>query len=191
MNKKSGLWGDIPYYLYEALANAETGRMGKKFIRTKKAPKGGSSAYGPTQITKGLVDSSKAQGLFEGTGVENYVDRFQEQGAKFLKYGREPNKAGYEEKYDYGGEGDLTSPEDRKSYKQMSDILIRDAWEQAVKDNPSDPVDTFIRYWRYGKGESPKYSLDDKSTSSYYDRFKKAYRGMMFPQGGDMEDIAP
>lgn len=172
----AGMWGQIPDYLYRALANAETGSERNKFIRTRYAPEEGSSAYGPVQITKTLVDGADKLGLFKGANIDDYVDRFQEQGAKFLKYGREPNREGYKPRYDYGGKGDLTSEEDQAEYSKMADVLIRDTWEQAVRDNPSDPVDTFIRYWKYGKKKAGEHSLSDKRTKSYYQRFQK---GMM------------
>lgn len=190
MSNKSGLWGEIPYRLYQALANAETGGERNKFIRTRYAPKQGSSAYGPVQITKGLVDKSDARGLFQGAGIDKYIDRYQEQGRRFLKYGREPHKKGYHTRYDYGGEGDLTSEEDQKKYTQMADILIRDTWKQAVRDNPDDPVDTFIRYWKYGIQDAHKQSLSDKRTKGYYGRFQDYFKGMLQPDE-NFEDVAP
>ena len=53
---------DIPASLYDAVFNAEF-RSGKRnaFIRTRVAPKEGSSAYGPLQITVGLMKSARDQ----------------------------------------------------------------------------------------------------------------------------------
>ena len=187
----AGLWGELPDYLYRALANAETGGEGKKFIRTKDSKDGGSSAYGPVQITKNLVSLEKNAGLFKGTDVENYVNRYLEQARKFLKYGKEPNLKGYDPRYDYGGEGDLTSDKDKEDYRKMADILIDKHWEQAVeqskKPNGIDAVDYFVREWKYGMPKMGNYSLSDKRTKSYFDRFKK---GMMLPYN-DMENVYP
>lgn len=42
--------------IYKGLSYAETGGEENPYIRTKVIPKGGSSAFGPVQITKGLLN---------------------------------------------------------------------------------------------------------------------------------------
>lgn len=95
---------------------------------------------------------------------KDYVKRFVEQANKFLKYGREPNKEGYHERYDYGGKGDLTSEKDRSLYKSVGKKLI----ELVYKEAGNDPS-RFSQIWRYGANEEEKRV--DVNDPKYY----KAY----------------
>lgn len=86
----------------------------------------------------------------------DYVDRFIEQANKFLKYGREPDKEGYHERYDYGGKGDLTSKKDRELYKSVGKKLIELVYKKAEND-----LDKFIQQWRYESGTEKRVDVDD------------------------------
>lgn len=142
---------------YEAFRRAETGSVPNPWIRTmyRKAP-GGSTAYGPVQITKDLVDRSEKKGIFKGTPVENFVDEFQKQGGMFNYHGNEKGRIpDFDPKYDYGGSGHLTTKEDKENYRKMADILIKDHWDQ-VK-NSKRPIEDLIKLWRWGpKSLNPK-----------------------------------
>jgi hypothetical protein len=143
---------------YDSFEKAETGSISDPWIRTmyRKAP-GGSTAYGPVQITKGLVDRSEDAGLFKGTSVEKWVDKFQKQGDDFNYHGNEKGRiADFNANFDYGGSGSLTTPKDKANYRKMADLLIKDHWRQ-VKDTDR-PIENLIKLWRWG----PK-SLDPKS----------------------------
>ena len=150
--------------LYNAIFKSEFRGLNRfnPFIRTNTAPKGGSSAYGPLQITNGLMKSAKDQ-MTLTTAETDYVERFIEQGEKFLKFGREPNIQGYEKKYDYGGEGDLTSSRDKALYKQVGKKLIRLVWEQSDGEWKK-----FLNAWRYGEGSNKDVQSSDKK---YYSAF--------------------
>jgi len=88
------------------------------------------------------------------------VDRFLEQGKKFAEFGNEPNKSGYDTKYDYGGVGDLTSQKDQKLYKSVAKKLIKLLWDEKGQD-----MEKFIGRWR---GVPRKQDVD------YYKAFDKA-----------------
>jgi hypothetical protein len=139
------------------LNRAKKIRANSGFIRTRHAPPEGSSAYGPLQITKTLMVLAKPR-LIESLSEEeaDYVNRFIEQADKFLKYGREPDKEGYHERYDYGGQGDLTSTKDRELYKSVGKKLIELVYNDAGKD-----LDRFIQQWRYESGTEKRVDVDD------------------------------
>tara|TARA_R110002020_G_scaffold56396_4_gene156047 strand:+ start:323 stop:1273 length:951 start_codon:yes stop_codon:yes gene_type:complete len=126
-----------PNCLYDQIAQAETGSFKNKFIRTVGVPGSSSTAYGPVQITvSSAIDSFKRHpDLYKGQ--EDYVKSFIAQGEKFRKYGREPNKPGYEKRYDYGGTGDLAVA-DLKKYKPFA-ISFFKGKSRDVKADPTTP----------------------------------------------------
>jgi hypothetical protein len=160
---------------YDAFQNAETGKIKDPWIRTKVNIAPGSSAYGPVQITRGLVDKSEAQGLFKGTSIESWVDDFQKQGDMFLYHGNMKGKIpDYDPNYDYGGSGHLNTDKDKANYKIMSDLLLKDAWK-GVK-NTKNPVENLIKVWKYGIKVAPTHTMDDKDTKPYFQRFARGLK---------------
>ena len=138
--------------LYRAIAEAETGSFSKKWIRTTSMPSAGSSAYGPVQITKTLVeDIASRYPKFKNSNKE-YIDKFIKQGELFLKYGGKDMVKGFE-KYDYGKSGDLTSQQDRIDYTKMAYDLM-----QIILKEKKYNLHAFIKRWR-GKNfkEDPRY----------------------------------
>ena len=175
--------------LYEAFQNAETGHLegDDKFIRTEaNLTKGGSSAYGPTQMTGTLVRDMLDRGVIPDH-LKDYANRFLDQSDLFLKYGNEKGLKGYAPKYDYGGSGHLTSPEDQENYKDLSKVLIAHHWNNAQETASgyderkplsfaaaaagTDPINTIIRDWRFGP-DSKKGRAHD---SRYWRRFKENF----------------
>ena len=154
--------------LYDSVFNAEF-ESGKRnaFIRTRYAPEGGSSAYGPLQITVGLMKSAKPD-LKLTKKESEYVNKFIQQGDNFLKYGHEPDKEGYEAKYDYGGSGDLTSSADKRMYKQVGKKLLQLVWDQSDGD-----MNRFLTAWRYGEGSGKDVEQEDER---YYKAFTKVFK---------------
>jgi len=131
--------------LYEGLTSAETGGEKDPFIRTKvsNAP-GGSSAYGPVQITGTLARDMVARYANEFTREEkDYLDKFINQAQVFLAYGNEPTREGYKPIYDYGGVGDLTSVKDKRLYRQVAKKMISIQLQEV-----GDDTNAFIRRWR-------------------------------------------
>ena len=175
--------------LYEAFKNAETGKLkgDDAFIRTKaNLTEGGSSAYGPTQMTGTLVRDMLDRGVIPDH-LKDYANRFLDQSDLFLKYGNEKGLKGYDPKYDYGGSGHLTSPEDQENYKDLSKVLIAHHWNNAQETASgqderkplsfaaaaagTDPINTIIRDWRFGP-DSKKGRAND---SRYWRRFKENF----------------
>jgi hypothetical protein len=95
----------------EAVRGQETGNLKDPFIRTKINSGAGSSAYGPYQTTKGLVDSALANDLYGFDAAEKAVmSKLSSQQDTALKIGGGDRKK-YEEyftkeqldRFDYGG----------------------------------------------------------------------------------------
>ncbi len=145
------------------LREAETGSVSDPFIRTQ-APETstGSTAYGPLQLTNTTAQDIKKRhrSLFSEEELK-YLDRFNKQGKLFVKFGREPNKAGYDERYDYGGVGDLTSAKDQELYyKVISKMLQAKAKDVQRKTGKEPSIIEVIEAWR-GKSikDDPKYFM--------------------------------
>ena len=171
--------------LYAAFKNAETrGLEGEDaFIRTNAnlAP-GGSSAYGPVQITGTLVQDMMDRGVIPDN-LKDYSNRFLDQSKLFLKYGNEKGLEGYDPKYDYGGSGHLTTEQDQADYNRLAKVLINHHYKNS-KDTSSrkkpmgfsqaakDPLTDVIGDWRFGVN-SKKGRVDDRG---YYQRFMEGYR---------------
>jgi LysM repeat protein len=116
---------------YNAITRAETGSYKDKWIRTHGVPGVSSSAWGPAQLTK--------------TKLADYMDRFPKRMRahknfyesvmlpmydNFLKYGREPKKAGYDKRWDYGGYGVRLTPQQQAQYENMvMDLMAIDRAE--------------------------------------------------------------
>ena len=170
--------------LYSAFKNAETrGLEGSDaFIRTKAnlAP-GGSSAYGPVQITGTLVQDMMDRGVIPDD-LKDYSNRFLDQSKLFLKYGNEKELEGYDPKYDYGGSGHLTTEQDQADYNRLAKVLIahhyRGAKETSNQKKPMGfsqtargPISDVIGDWRFGVN-SKKGRGDDLK---YYQRFMEGF----------------
>ena len=149
---------------YDAISSAEFRGTTPSFIRTKHSGKKGSTAYGPLQITKSMM-GTESKSIYLTKEEQDYVDRFIEQGAKFLKYGKEPGKKGYDPRYDYGGSGDLDSLEDQDLYMRVGKKLLN-----YYIDKYGDPK-TVLDRWRYGPNE--KVLTARKDDPDYWEEFKK------------------
>ena len=171
--------------LYNSFVNAETGHLqgDGKFIRTEaKDTKGGSSAYGPVQITGTLVQDMMDRGVIPDD-LKDYANRFLDQSKLFLKYGNEKDLEGYDPKYDYGGSGHLTTEQDQADYNRLAKVLIahhyKNAKNEVKQKKPMgfsqaarDPITNVIGDWRFGVN-SKKGRGDDLK---YYRRFMEGYR---------------
>ena len=101
----------------QMIAAHETRGYDNPWVRTSFAPEKGSSAYGPLQITKGSLED-----LLQFVKLTNDQKRFAKEliGEQelALEFGKEPDKKGYEEIYEYS---DVPSREDynpeRGTYK--------------------------------------------------------------------------
>ena len=157
-------------FLTKGLRNAETGGEENPWIHTRHSPPGGSSAYGPLQLTQKTVSDfyNRHPEIFEGTG--DFYDKFSGQANKFLRYGNEPGLEGYRERYDYGGRGDYHDDESfRKSYNTVAKRILRKKlgpdhgiFRDGLFDN--NEMRTVAEKWR---GSPPN--------DSYMQRFRSVY----------------
>jgi hypothetical protein len=141
--------------VYAAFTRAETGGSKDKFIRTqyRDAP-GGSSAYGPAQITMGLALEHRNNNAKNFTKEElAYLDRFIEQGKNFLTYGNVDNLPKNKQKYDYGGKGDLgTKVADKEMYARVATKMLGHIWGTIPSDTPyNERLEKMADIWHYGK----------------------------------------
>ncbi|EDI2893899.1 hypothetical protein CDG24_25230 [Salmonella enterica subsp. enterica serovar Newport] len=140
--------------LYKSLASAETGGLDNRFIRTKAAEAGPSTAWGPAQITVTLADDFAKKHASIFTDEErDYLKRFSAQGHKMLK------AKDNDPVYGYGGTGTLTSPEDQRLYARVAVKML----DQMIADN-NGSLETTMKKWR---------GADDKA---YFAKVRKAYK---------------
>ena len=164
--------------IYAGIVNAETGGLEgtNAFIRTKaKKTKGGSTAYGPAQITGTLAKDMLDRG-FIPKELKDYVSRFIKQSEQFNKYGNEAKKFGKNHKpqYDYGGSGDLTSPQDQKDYERLAKLLLNQQYDRAIENNVSNPVEVVTNGWRFGVNSDKTIKENDPG---YGKRFAEVFTG--------------
>lgn len=138
---------------YNSIVHTETGSFKDPWIRTTFAPPEGSSAYGPAQLTK--------------TKVVDYFNRFPKRMAQhakfynnvlkpmhenFLKYGREPNKAGYDKKWDYGGKGNPLTDLQKQQYEKLARTMMaideQEARRLLPNGTPEQILNKRIALWR-------------------------------------------
>lgn len=124
--------------LYKALSHAETGHLDNRFIRTKAAESGVSTAYGPAQVTVTLAEDfyKRHSGLFNAK-ERDYMKRFIKQG-EMMKHADKDDPV-----FGYGGTGTLGGKEDRKLYASM----VRKMLNQMIKDNDGS-LDKTVKRWR-------------------------------------------
>lgn len=88
--------------LYKGLSVAETGSYPNPWIRTAVRPKGGSTAFGPVQLTHTTADDFlKRHPRIRKAHADYWNKTFNPQGLLFKRYGAEPDKKGYDQRYDY------------------------------------------------------------------------------------------
>jgi hypothetical protein len=195
--------------LYEAIMNAE--HRGNYDVEDKKWDDGynpwirtvargtGSSAYGPTQLTKGLAEGFLKNNDVDFSDAEkDYLNRFVDQGLLFLVHGDqreegvidakqfESNKVKYSElgldyntpydaRYDYGGGGSLTSSGDKALYEAVIKKML---WSIYVSNGKN--LDLTWKEWRFGAGND----LFD-----LFFKYKKKLLAEAVVVSGDVEDL--
>lgn len=150
--------------LYKSLASAETGGLSNRYIRTKAAEAGPSTAYGPAQITYTLAKdfASKHPELFTEK-ERDYLDRFVGQGKKML------HADANDPVYGYGGVGDLHSKEDQRLYAHIAVKML----DYMIKDN-NGSLDATVKKWR-GANDSKYFA----KVAGAYKEAKAERRGKM------------
>lgn len=156
---------------YNAVQFAETGSFKNPWIRATTAGKEGSSAYGPVQITqKKALDYLDRFPKAMASSSAFYKNTLGPMHANFLEYGREPNKPGYDPKWDYGGYGKVLTPAEKAAYRNMGLNMMRIDADEArrllPKGTPEELLRKRIELWR------GKQYKDDKA---YFDRLIDYY----------------
>ncbi|WBM71924.1 hypothetical protein OH773_06700 [Buttiauxella sp. WJP83] len=141
--------------LYKALAHAETGGLDNRFIRTKAAESGVSTAYGAAQLTVSTLDDfyKRNSGLFNAK-ERDYIKRFSEQG-QMMKHAAHNDPV-----FGYGGSGVLGGKEDRKLYA----AVVRKMLQKMIKDN-NGSLDKTVMQWR-----------GNNNDHAYFAKVRNAYR---------------
>ena len=194
--------------IYHAIAFAETGGWENPWIRTSNAPVGGSTAYGPVQLTGGQ-NSMIANVILGNASLDyndltkeeqDFLELYREQAGDFAKWGLvNPNTEGYDEKYDYGPKGsiwnifgeieNLSNPQGtgivgsrqdyRDLYKSVSMKLI-----EAEYSRLGGNFEKFLAEWRYGSQGADK----GMKTSEWRDYYNKVTNYLDNPKPQDYID---
>jgi len=122
-----GAWRPTAAQLYRAVASAETGGEPDPWIRTKyrEAP-GGSTAYGPVQLTRTTAEGyqTKYPQFFTAPQLE-YLKKYKQQGKQFAYHGNMEGKVpDFNAQYDYGGTGSLTNAADKTMYGEVAQRML-------------------------------------------------------------------
>ena len=144
--------------IYDALAFAETGSFNNPWIRTtaRETP-GGSTAYGPVQITGGLLTNYADNEPDVYNSNKGIADLLREQASLFSFHGNEPEKQrGYSPIWDYGGTGMNLTDIQKGQYKTLAQDMMLDMWDK--NKNKDDSINSFIQSWRgVTEDEDPDY----------------------------------
>ena len=167
--------------IYNALAYAETGSFDDSWIRTvaENTP-GGSTAFGPVQITGGLLTDyfNNESDIYNDN--KEIGDLLREQAGLFNYYGNEENiplhpthtqgfwnkplfrhmgalyPTGIQDDFDYGGKGMGLTDIQKGQYKDFAQDMMLDMWSK--NENKTNPVNSFIEAWRgVSEDEDPDY----------------------------------
>ncbi|TRZ52305.1 MAG: hypothetical protein D4S01_03175 [Dehalococcoidia bacterium] len=146
-----------PDQLYDAIRVPEMGNEKNPWIRTKvRTAPGGSTAYGPVQLTNTLASdyAKRYPKIFTPQDMQ-YINSFQAQAQKFKQHGNMKGKLPtYNPAYDYGGAGDLGStPENQTRYGDVARKMMAHMYAQKGYD-----LQKFIQAWRgQGPTQDPEY----------------------------------
>ena len=190
--------------LYDAVMRAEhKGNIGKEgynpWIRTKgtkgqrQGTSSGSNAFGPVQILSSTMSNipmtKEGKPMIDYSDEElSFIDSYKEQGQRFYDHGanRGKNEEGYtyDPRFDYGGEGEGYSPEEKGLYESVSKKIMQYEYNRADEN-----LDTFIKRWRFGDSSDKGYEHD----TDYFDiiRDAEAVDGAVNEQGADAFNTLP
>ena len=151
------------YRFYNSIVESETGSVPNQWTRTKHAPAGGSTAYGPAQLTRTkLLDYFKRFPKRMMKHAPLYNDVMKNMYNNFVEYGKEPNKPGYDKRWDYGGQGVDLTQQQKDAYKDtvltMQQIDADEAKRLLPKGTPRQLLQKRIELWRGKKAKAdPRY----------------------------------
>lgn len=147
--------------LCAALQQAETGSEKNPWIRTKFRPKGGSTAYGPGQITGQTLRDFNTRYPQNFSDVSDYMKDLISQSEQFAKYGNEPKKKGYDAKWDYGGTGNILLKDSEKYNKVQRGVLMgmaKDIFKTIPENLTAEQREQLVtRYRGATRTQDPRY----------------------------------
>lgn len=165
--------------IYDSFVAAETSSRGFDHLRdsdqgywrrTVAAPTGGSTAYGPVQMTKTLyqdmIDNQDRYGLEPNDIL--HLALLLKQGKDFAKHGKNKGKIpDYRSNYDYSGRG-LLDEEGFERHEKDFKSNYKKLAIKAMKEhfNRAGSVEGMVELWR---GKKPEEDPD------YYQRFYSSY----------------
>lgn len=171
--------------LTRGIAAHETGIYDDPWIRTlyRDTP-GGSTAYGPLQITGSTLDDLTDKRLTDrgqaklSNKEKNLIKKLKEQAELFRKHGNEQDMEGYDPRYDYGGSGDPLTSEEKDTYWDLGERLFR--LKSFYKGHDPDRLDDLqlaevIGDW-YGSKDKKK---NEEYTAKVFKKLKKYTGGMI------------
>lgn len=146
----------LPDMLFKAFAEAETGSFKNKYIRTAHQPKGGSSAFGPVQITHTKLLDYLERNDKNKIGLSPESIKFAQEVMLpmqnlMLKYGGKDMKPGYED-YDYGGSGKFDIEKYGPAYEKLAKEMLMYDYKLAGGD-----INKTIKSWR-GVSNDERYN---------------------------------
>jgi hypothetical protein len=142
--------------MYARIIRNETGGETNPWIRTRqKHTKGGSTAYGPAQMTGTLVKDylTRKPHLFTPEQAR-YAKLLVYQANQFKRHGNEKGKPWYSPIFDYGGRGVANQKKQHPAlYRQVAQTILGDMYNRAGGD-----TDKVLRLWRgVPKAAAPQY----------------------------------
>ena len=143
----------------EAISFAETGGETNPWIRTKVIPEGGSTAFGPAQITASLIKDALNRGKLSQESSAFAQQVMLPMQSLFAKFGNEEGLTEEEKVFDYGGTGGFDPDIHGEAYNMLANELI------GLKLEGTSTINDFLKKWR---GKEPE--------TGYRKRFEKKFK---------------
>ncbi len=164
--------------LYDSFAEAETGHLPDPYVRTSASKaEGGSDAFGPVQIMSKLYGKNAPRFADTGNIMIDYTEDEAKLQSKLINqtdlyymYGNEPNKPGYDIRFDYSDKGEGSglgfglSDEEKESYESSAKKLIEWQFNYLAKGDPHK----MMNIWRYGDARGERHE-DSEGNIEYKD----------------------
>jgi len=138
--------------IYKGLSLAETGGEENPYIRTRVIPEGGSSAFGPVQITRGLLNDVIDRNLLSPESVQFTQEIMLPMQQQMIKYGADDMIPG-KEMYGYGETGGFDVEAYGDNYKKLANELIQLKLKESMDEKGNVDMDKFLTRWRGKKPE--------------------------------------
>lgn len=140
---------------YSGITNAETGSYSNPYIRTvAKNTAGGSTAFGPAQITQTLAQEALNKGWLSPDSKKFYNNTLQPMYTQMKYNGNNQGKVqGYNADYDYGGNAGFDPSKHAQDYEMFAKDIMT-----GLSNRAGGNEHNFVQLWR-GKSaaQDPDY----------------------------------